>query len=190
MPSASVGSSRCVVTYALRSGRYAYAATTIAAASATPLATVRSRQRRASATTTPPNRMSTVVLSIATAPPASTIPVASARGSPRSAQRTASATAANATAKPSGCTSAYVARNHTVCANENVQRPQRGDRRGAACARHGRERVDSRRNGAERQQMRPYPADHDVAGEAGRIWDPRDQNPLLGGPRAPKAARR
>ncbi len=68
--------------------------------------------------------MSTVVLSIATAAPASTIPVASARGSPRSAQRTASATAANATAKPSGCTSAYVARNHTVCANANVQLPK------------------------------------------------------------------
>ena len=43
MPSASVGSSACAVTYALRSGKYAYAATTITAATATPLATVRTR---------------------------------------------------------------------------------------------------------------------------------------------------
>ena len=62
-------------------------------------------------------------MSIATARPAITIAPASARASPRSVQTTASAKATSAVTNPTGCTSAYVPRSHTTCANANVHPP-------------------------------------------------------------------
>ena len=94
----------------------------IAAASAA--SDERSGSRRAATRAAPPAKISTVVLSSASATPPATSASGAKRRSPRTTHRTASATARNATAKPTGCASAYVARYQMVCANAKSQPPR------------------------------------------------------------------